>query len=300
MKNTAEITGKQVIETYIHRYPQLTLPIAQGMSHSEAYKNIVRKGRMPAEYPNQFRGTEEDCIFQIQTPAGRAELLYLADRKDFEAFVQVLSCKCEKKEIPSSMGALYIGGISNWRKIHAHKKAYLEAGNTDWSAEFKRFTAKAENYKDRVILLSKGCYSALPACETPYSEEAWLRHSLVIRAYHELTHFVCRSLYPQQKDVLWDEIAADCIGICQALGHYDAALAEKLLGIEGTSYRTGGRLENYAESQDELTKYRGRAKEMIRSIAQKLEQDGAGAADCWETLARIQEIGPGIERLPQA
>lgn len=289
MKSMAEITGKQVIETYIYRYPQLTLPIAQGMSNSEAYKNIVRKGKMPAEYPNRFRGTEEDSIFRIQTPAGGAELLYLADRKDFEGFVQVLSHKCEKKDIPPSMGALYIGGISSWRKIYAHKRMYLEEGNTDWSAEFKRFTAKAENYKDAVILLSKGCYSALPACETSYSEKEWLGHSLTIRAYHELTHFVCRKLYPEHKDVLRDEITADCIGICQALGHYDITLAEKLLGIEGSSYRAGGRLENYAENWEELTNYYSAAKQMICSIAAKTE--GSRISDCWALLDEIQDIG---------
>lgn len=277
--------GRDTIRTYVYRYPQLTITPEPGRSKSEAYKDIVLRGNLPNNYTSSFSGTEEDCIFQFFTPVGEAEVLYLANRKDFETCVQVLGYKCEPKDIPASMGAIYIGGINNWRKILAHKKEYLEAGNSDWNAEFKRFTSNAKNYKDTVLLVSKGNYSMVPASEAGYSEEEWLDNSLTIRIYHELTHLVCRKQYPGKENPLRDEIVADCMGICKALGYYNTLLAEKFLGVEGAHYRGGGRLENYVKEKADLLRCHEYAKQQIHTIAGMIQGE---VCDYWGLLDRIQ------------
>lgn len=279
--------GRDVIKTYIHRYPQLTISPAPGKSKSEEYKNIALRGKLPKEYENPFTGTQEDRVFCIPTPVGDVEVLYLADRGDFETCVRALAYKCEREEIPASMGAIHIGGVNNWAKIQARKRAYLEAGNSDWSAEFRRFTADPANYKDTVLLVSKGAYSALPAAKAGFGEEEWLGYSLIIRIYHELTHLICRKRYPEKKEAVWDEIVADCMGIYKALGFYDTRLAEKLLGVEGERYRKGARLENYVADRSELRHCRDRARQMIQRLS-------VLAGDCdkeayWELLFRIEE-----------
>jgi len=274
-------------EEYLRRYPQLTLPIADGMSASDAYRDIVRKGKFPGEYPNYFYGTDEDRILYIDTPAGKAEVLYLADRRDFRRFLQSIVYRCEPTEIPASTGAMHISGITNWCKIHAHKEEYLKTGNFDWSREFRRFTAEPANFKDTLLIVSKGEYSALPHTEAGFSKDEWIEASLTIRIYHELTHFVCRKLYPEQKDVIWDEIAADCIGICKALGHYDTLLAKKLLGVEGDSYRPGGRLENYVEEDVPTEGCCRDVKVQIMALGEAA--DACEAADIWELLSKMYQ-----------
>lgn len=232
------------IEKYLYNYPQLSLPIKQGMSQSEDYINITRRGIFPDTlvFPYKETGKEEAKTFN--TPAGNAEVLYLPDREIFEYFIKVLAYKCEPVDIPKSTGAILISGINNWRKINNHKKEYT--GN-DWDEEFVRFTSIRENYKDTVLLVSKGNYSNVPCELVGLKEEDWLNKSKTIRTHHELTHFISRKLFIENKEALRDEIVADSIGIIAALGYYDDTIAKIVLGTENKDYRKGGRLENYVD-----------------------------------------------------
>ena len=276
-----------VIEEYVYRYPQLTLPIEEGMSQSERYKNIVLRGKFPKEYHHTFQASRMDTVFHIDTPAGEAEVLYLADRKDFEHLIQALAYKCEKTDIPLSMGAMMISGIYNWHKIHKHKEEYLAAGGTDWKQEFRCFTKDAKNYKDTLLVISKGPYSALSFEETSYGKEEWENLSLTIRMYHELTHMVCRNLYPDKVDIVWDEIVADCLGIVKAIGYYDKVLAGKCLGVDSEDYRQGGRLENYLAEGENPQEYRKKILGCIDELGALLEKN----KECsyWELLKVIQQ-----------
>lgn len=276
-----------VIENYVYRYPQLTLPVESGMSKSERYKDIVLRGKFPLEYHHEFRGSTEDTVYHIMTPAGEAEVLYLAERKDFERMVQILAYKCEKEKIPASMGAITIRGINNWHKIKEHKKEYLVAGGTDWPKEFRIFREKAENYKDTLLILSKGAYSALSHNQTRYEERMWEELSLTIRMYHELTHMVCRTLYPDKVDVLWDEIVADCFGILKAIGYYDVELACKCLGVEQSGYRMGGRLENYIKEGCHAKDYCHGVLEYIEKLADFLKENTE--VPYWNLLCLVEE-----------
>lgn len=246
--NVKRVKTMTPIEQYVYNYPQLTLPIKEGMSKSPEYTAIVRKGFLPStrQLPVAITGQEE--LLTIATPAGEAQVLYLPDRNLFEYFIRVLAYRCEPAQIPRSTGAMLISGINNWRRIEAHKKEYLENGGDDWSAEFKKFSSVPGNYKDTVLLVSRGDYSALLAAMAGFPKEEWIDDSKTIRTYHELTHFVSRKLFPENQEALRDEIVADCIGILAAFGTYDDLLARKVLGIESDTYRSGGRLENYVDA----------------------------------------------------
>ena len=287
---------KKIMDQYVRRYPQLCLPVKNGMSKSEEYRNTALRGNIPAELPDYFKGSAEDRAFTAKTPAGDVEVIYLAERGDFERAVKCLGYKCEDIRIPPSMGAVTISGITDWSKISEHKEEYLKSGKTDWQAEFRRFTSVAENYKDRIVLVSKGGYSALRAEETRYSREEWIKISLDIRVFHELCHVVCRTLFPDKKNAVVDEIVADCFGILKAAGFYDTVLAEKCLGILGDQYRPGGRLENYLVSGEDPADHVRGIKEIIKRIDEFIKQ--TKNKEYWDKLRLLEEtLFDGLEML---
>lgn len=281
------------VEHYTWKYPQLSLPIRKGMSGAPEYLSIVRKGILPSKsiFPLTETGFEEELI--IETPAGEAEVLYLPDREIFEYFVRVLAYRCEPVVLPASMGAVTISGINNWRKIEEHKKEFFRNGGTDWMQEFRKFTSIPQNYKDIVILISCGNYSALSAKDADREETEWLAKSRTIRTYHELAHFVSRKMFLKNKETLRDEIVADSVGIMAAFGYYDVLLAEKVLGIEGDTYKTGGRLENYVEDE-QLEEAAMKANKMIDEL--RSFYDGFDKREPLELLLEVERCGIGIKK----
>lgn len=258
---------KRPLALLTQRYPQLTLAVKAGMSQSDEYKAITQRGRMPVALPYTFSDCEATKLYTEHTEAGDVEILVLPDRGDFVRFVQVMAYRCEPREVPPSMGAITINNINNWRRIEVHKNEYLQSGKTDWEEEFKKFTAVPQNYRDSIIALSNGAYSALPYTETSCeSDEEWIRASLTIRKYHELTHFVSRRLFPDNKETLRDEVIADSVGIVAAFGKYDISLAQRVLGIYGDEFRSGGRLSNYTECHEELALWVARAIELTEMV----------------------------------
>lgn len=250
---------------YLYNYPQLSLGIQEGMSQSEEYRNIVRKGIMPDKLAFPFELSGEEDEYTIDTPAGEVSVLYLPDRAIFEYFIKVLAHRNEPVEIPLSMGASLISGINSWRKIYAHKEEYLQSGKDDWDEEFTRFISIKENYKDTVLIVSKGYYSALKPEYINMNSDEWLEKSKTIRIYHEISHYISRKLFIENKEVLRDEIVADAIGFIAAFGYYDSLLARKVLGIDNEKFNRDGRLINYV-SEEELDIYIERAHKIIDTL----------------------------------
>ena len=73
---------------------------------------------------------------------------------------------------------------------------------------------------------------------------------MCIRKHHELTHFVCRTLFPEDIEAVRDEILADLIGLYAAFGHYEPAWARRFLGLEADGVREDGRLRHYVTEQE--------------------------------------------------
>lgn len=252
------------------RYPQLLLPIEKGARETEVYRNAVLRGR-PFDGKPDFSLSPLDSLSLEQTPAGPVEVLYLADRGDFEHALRALAYRCEPAEILPSVGASTVRGLNNWEKIHRRRAEYLAQGGTDWGAEFRRFTADRRNYQDTLILLSAGEYSAVPAGELGLDETVWMERSLCIRKHHELTHFVCRTLFPEDVDAVRDEILADLIGLYTAFGRYEPALARRFLGLEARGVRQDGRLRHYVSEQG-LPAARDAADQMINDYAKRTDR----------------------------
>ncbi len=273
-------------------YPQLQLPVRTGMKDSPLYRDVVLSGApLPEEERLPFEAEAE--LSSVTTPAGNAQILWLARREDFERVLCALAYRCEPAEIPASVGASTVRGLINWGKINAHKAAYLAAGGDDWAAEFRRFTADRKNYRDTLIVLSNGDYSAVSADVLGLSADVWTEKSLSIRKYHELTHFVCRELYPEDVDAIRDEVLADLIGLVAAFDRYDPALARRFLGIENGHYREGGRLSHYAK-EDELGETVARADRLIDDYGAQVP--AAPEGDVFDLLLRLFAAGPRVHR----
>ena len=102
-------------------------------------------------------------------------------------------------------------------------------------------------------MLSWGPYSDVTAEKVGQTEENWAETSYIIRKYHELTHVICRRIYPDRIEAVWDELVADAIGIVAAFGRYDAEMEARFLGIVDGEYR-GGRLETYTDDAEKLSR----------------------------------------------
>ena len=252
------------------RYPQLSLPAEAGMRNTQLYKARVLRGE-PIPEKDRFFLLPGESITRELTPAGAAEILLIPDRERFVYCYRALAFRCEPEPVPDTVGAVCINGLINWEKIQAHRQAYLAEGGTDWNEEFRRFTAEKTNYTDSLIVLSGGPYSGLNAGRVGLPEEEWRDKSVTIRKFHELTHFVMRKLYPEDKDTVRDEVLADLIGVYAAFGACEAAPVRLFLGIEDGAFNGAGRLSYYSGA-DSIRADALRAEEFLRLYAGRLEK----------------------------
>ncbi len=249
--------GKDTLPYLAQTYRQLYIvPGTEGSA--DLYKATVLRGLDVTDGNlDHFIMHEDDHTEMLATPAGEVQVVVLHERRDFETFMYIMGNKCQPYEIPATQGASILDGLINWKKIRNHEAAWqkeMEEKNValpDWGAEFKRFTSDKKNYKDALIILSAGPYSNIPAKTLELDEEEWSRLSLIIRQYHECTHFLCRRKYPEQINAVWDEIVADAVGIYAALGRFDKKMESVFLGINKNGY-TGGRLENYIKEDEDI------------------------------------------------
>ena len=286
-----DIRGAEVIEKLAGVYPQLYLE--PGPEGARAYKKIVECGEPPEiRSLTHFRCSENDLLTEEDTPAGPVTVITLHDRADFELFLQIVAHRCVPKEIPATQGASILDGVINWTKIRAHEKEFLEKNgpDADWDSEFARFTSDRKNFKDALVVLSWGPYSAVSAEKAGFPDDEWLRLSDIIRKTHECTHFICRRLHPDKKDAVWDELVADAAGIFAAFGRFDPGMEELFLGIKGKSY-TGGRLENYidenADRQEQLKSLAGKIHETLLHFSEIAEI--CDPADPYGFALRLEE-----------
>lgn len=237
------------------RLVQLRFPIQAGISQTEAYRSATRKGT-PADGMAAATGLHLNAPDQLrlllhQTPAGRIPLLITGNKQDFVSLVQAFFHHNEPVPIPDSMGAAIVSGLNNWDRIRQYRQAWEEenrraniAGN--WAEEFRRLIPCKELYQDRLIILSDGPYSDVPAADMGLSETEWRRVSLAIRCDHEGAHYFTRRVFASMRNNLIDELIADYIGIVAAVGHFRADWFLRFMGLESfPTYRRGGRLQNY-------------------------------------------------------
>ena len=174
----------------------------------------------------------------------------LGNRQDFELVLRGFMAAKEgpQAKIPETQGAAMLT-VFNWPRIREHLSHFPEA---EQRAEFKRFTAVRENYTDMLVVLSRGPYSNVDAETMGLSDDQWLEISDTIRRYHELSHVICRRLYPNDIDPVRDELIADAVGLYAAFGRFDPKIEKLFLGIRDGQY-ISGRLGNYTDEPDKIT-----------------------------------------------
>ncbi|MBO4331189.1 MAG: hypothetical protein J5827_03855 [Oscillospiraceae bacterium] len=240
---------KAVLKTLSEDYPLLYLD--PDSDTQETYRRVVLRGEEPQTKDlGHYRGSELDRIETADTPAGPVRAVTLGDRRDFELVLRGFMAAKNGPEapIPDSQGAAMLT-VFNWPRIRSHLAAFPQE---ERGAEFKRFTAVKSNYTDLLVVLSRGEYSGVSASAMGLSQTEWLALSDTIRRYHELTHVICRRLYPNDIEPVRDELTADAVGLYAAFGSFDAEKEKLFLGIRDGHY-VGGRLENYSDEPEKLT-----------------------------------------------
>ncbi len=273
-------------------YPQITFPVAEETRNTPQYRlwltrNLVSDAcRARGWLPRVMR--DEGVLV-----AGRdARVLVLADREDFSRCVSALCRQCRPLTLPPTIGAMTVFGVRNALKIDQWREDLSEAEREAWPETLKRGLAERKALlTDDVILLTEGEYSHVPAADTPYAPDEWRLISLTIRMYHELSHVYARSVFPQNKEAVRDEVIADAIGLVAATGRYDAALAARLIGVSEDRVLEDGRIHFYLsdEPPDALL---ARVRWMISDIARAWER--AGNIEPMGFLHRLEEEKIGI------
>ena len=183
-----------------------------------------------------FRHPERVELSVRPTIAGKLPVLVVGDRADFETLVQALSSRNEPVPIPPAMGACLVKGLNNWSRVAAYRTEWQaqHAGADDaaWGAEFQRLVPRKELYQDRLVILSTGPYSAVPAADVGLPESVWLERSVAIRQEHELTHLFVHRVFGVMRTHVFDEIVADFVGLARAFGTYRPYLALRFFGLE--------------------------------------------------------------------
>ncbi|MBO5551281.1 MAG: hypothetical protein J5966_04920 [Lachnospiraceae bacterium] len=286
------VTGREVIPRLAERYSKLYLsPYMDNLK--EEYESVALCGGEPEDRSlSHFHGSDEDELVYEETPAGEVLTVKLADRRDFEMLLNIMLNKCVIKEIPKTQGASILDGVINWNKINARKEEFIREEKAkgieepDWDSEFTRFTSERSNFREALIVLSAGPYSAIPAAELHMDEAEWNRLSHIIRKYHECTHFICRRLYREKINAVWDELVADAVGIYAAFGRFDIMMEERFLGITDGKY-TGGRLENYVKEKNGIDELAAKAHETLIDFDKLIK--GAGNAGPYDIAILLEE-----------
>ena len=239
---------KAVLLAIASDYPQLYLN--PDIDDREEYRRIVLQGEEPAAKSlDHYAGSEKDCDETVDTPAGKVRVVTLGNRRDFELVMRGLMAAKDGPlaTIPASQGAAMLT-LFNWPRIYSH---LAEFPKEEQAEEFKRFTSDKANFTDMLIVLSRGPYSGIGAEEAGFDEKEWLDYSDIIRRNHEITHVICRRLYPDDVDPVRDELIADAVGLYAAFGCFDPEMEKLFLGIKDGRY-IGGRLENYTDAPEHL------------------------------------------------
>ena len=244
-----------VFETLKNVLVQLKFPIAQGISHTQSYRDATLQGINPntmIEASGLILQQPAKLNLRIHTSlAGEIPVLLTANREDFVSLVRALTKRNEPVSIPDSMGACMVGGYSNWDRIRRHRDRWSEenrhkCGEIAWKKEFSRLISYKSLYQDRFIILSDGFYSNVSPQQMELAESTWRDLSLTIRLEHECTHYFTRRLFNSMRNNLLDELIADYRGIVKAIGYYRADWFLSFMGLESfPNLRANGRIHNY-------------------------------------------------------
>ncbi len=237
-------------EALRERLVQLRFPIVEGISRRRAYLSATRRGQEPGADIEELR-LEAPQLLSLElhlSAVGRVPVLTAGTRGDFVTLLCALAHRNEPVPVADSQGASLITGLNNWDRVRRYRREW-EAGagsrSSEWPAEMARMAAHRELYQDRIVLLSRGPYSDVPAEAVGMGPQEWLDVSLVLRREHECAHLFTKHVFASARNNLMDELIADYAGIVAAVGSFRADWFLLFLGIAEGGHRGQGRLLNY-------------------------------------------------------
>lgn len=281
----ASLQGPAALGSLARRFPQLYVAPAEGAQ--DAHRLASGRGLAPTGASlDHFVGSEQDELRVVETPAGPVEVLFLERRGDFETFLQILGNKSAPVAIARTVGAVTYRGLADWGKVAEAREAYLASGGDDWGSEFSRLAKQPGAFRSEIIVISEGPYSNVPADQTIYGQDEWVRVSREIRLHHECAHVVCRRTMPDDILPIWDEVTADVVGLLFATGGYDVVLASRFLGVSERGF-VGGRLAEYlnAEQTDRIDEVAAE----VHGACARIEQM-AGSAEMADPFSFLLEL----------
>lgn len=295
MKQTAS-----VMEIMANRYNQLYLTPKRGISETQMYYDIVDCGKIPPELEEKmesgltgFNCNDKDRLFTETTPAGTVDVIYLYDRSDFERFIQIMAYNCEPAKVSEKLDCAEISGITNWRKIENYMNRYFTSGGAAdaWKEELDKFTEDKNNFQDSIIVIGNREYSGLNAEDAGFNQDIWSDISLKIKIYSSCAHFICRRLFSECKNRIWEEIVSDCIGILFAFNKYDAELAKKLFGVSKKGYVKHGKYaETYLDPDRNPDELAIKISQTIDKLSQQIRNNIlSGITDYYNILIVIEK-----------
>jgi hypothetical protein len=246
-----------VFATLQRHLPQLAFPVAAGIGASADYQAATRRGVEVASLPGatglELARPEALSLEIYPSLAGRIPVLLTPCRPDFEALLRALAWRNEPRPVATAQGAAMIAGLTNWPRLRALQAAWAEREPREpatWAAELARLQQTPASYQDRLILVSDGSYSGVPARRLHLDEATWRRLSLTIRIEHECTHYFTRRVFGEMKNHLLDELIADTCALVRATGQFRPGWFLAFLGLEGArrgtlGLRPGGRAQLY-------------------------------------------------------
>lgn len=253
----AEARDAGVARTLAQRFPQLGFPVAAGISESAEYRRATRQGEVDPErrVPLGFEREDLLSLHVEESIAGAIPVLVARHRSDFVRLVRALTARNEPEAVPEAMGACLVKGLVNWDRVGALRRAFAASFESsgrapteeEWAAEMaSRIRPHKELWQDRLILLSDGPYSAVPAAEVGLDPASWRERSLALRLAHECFHCLTLRRHGRIRSHLLDELLADYVGSLAAFGSYDAGRALRFLGLNvAAPAAPGGRWEIY-------------------------------------------------------
>jgi hypothetical protein len=224
---------------------QLSFPVRAGISATPDYLAATRRGVEPARLAGatglRLERPEAVELELYPSIAGRIPVVTVRHRADLVTLVQALARRNEPVPVADSQGASMVAGLTNWERV----RALGERDGEPWPDALERLRERKELYQDRLILLSDGPYSGVPAAELGLAEDDWRRRSLVLRREHECTHYFTRRAYGSMQNHLLDELLADYAGITAAAGSFRADWLLRFLGVGGGNPPRNRRFDLY-------------------------------------------------------
>lgn len=245
--------GKDIFNHLKECYPQLNFPIEKEIDKIEMYKNAVLKGKTNDIKLAHYLKLEDSKNISLEvheSAGGKVPVLLVPNKEDFVKILQALIHKNNPIPIPSSMGAVLLNGLNNWKRLNILKNEWLKNNAFgDWNIEFSHNVMPNKSlYKDKLIVLSAKPYSNVAASQLGLAEDLWISYSISIRKEHEFTHLYTLKKYGHATNNLHDELIADYIGIIKTIWNYNKVWMLTFMGLEDyPHYREGARLENYVK-----------------------------------------------------